>query len=842
MPLFSGNRKAKRELEARSRFRWEYENLRQLLALNSRLLETLAEIQSYIGSTPPKDAYSYYQISTLINGIALMVESLNNLSGNKFPELYEIFNGIAGKLQRILISNRGSKKSDLLLPLDKVNRSMTDMAGGKAAYLSELRKIFPENIPEGFVITTSAYYDLLNDNNLTGQMRALISGMDISNQAMVEAASYQIKRYVENCLIPKSISDEIERYMERSGAANDSRWAVRSSAVGEDGTFSFAGQFDSVLNVPVNRLARAYLKVVSSRFKPNALIYRLSHNIKESECPMAVLFIKMIDAKSSGVIYTQQPGPNKMENMFISAVHGLAGDLLSGKVAADSFLVNRREPNVINQILGKKESMLVPGKEEGVEQRAIFGQEQDLPSISLLQVKELAQMAFKIEKYFGMAFDIEWAIDNSARCWILQARPLRTFDEQQSELEESSKCRLLAEGGVTIFPGRAQGRLHYCPGPEELAKVKGGEILLIKKAAPEIVSVFQRITGLITEFGHPTSHAAAMAREFGIPAIFNLAGAEETLHDAAEIGLDASHKKIYAGLPWPDMPKREISKSSAAGRDPTEMENLLFRLNLIDPEASNFTPKGCVSMHDIIRFVHERAVVTLFAVGDNQVTELRDSFKTLKTAIPLNLTLFHIGNVLDQIHAKEKSVRPENVKSEPFQALWRGISDPQIKWTGRSNISLAGLASVVTTSVVTEGGSGRRIGERNYLIVSPDYINMNARLAYHYSMVDAMVCKRTLNNYINFRFRGGGAGRTRRGFRARFIAAILSYEGFSVDRREDLITAWYKGYDRNSSNKRLEILGRLMGCARQLDMLLDSREKTEYYVAQFMNGNYKVFE
>ncbi len=40
---------------------------------------------------------------------------------------------------------------------------------------------------------------------------------------------------------------------------------------------------------------------------------------------------------------------------------------------------------------------------------------------------------------------------------------------------------------------------------------------------------------------------------------------------------------------------------------------------------------------------------------------------------------------------------------------------------------------------------------------------------------------------------------------------------------------------------KLEKLGILMGCVRQLDMLFDHKEKVKYYIEQFLQGNYKVF-
>jgi pyruvate,water dikinase len=841
-PFGRKNRGKKNVSEHRNRFRWKYENLRQLLRFNNELLETLTEIQSYAGGKIPRDEYTIFQISKLVDGIALMIKCLNQLAGDRYHALYRTHARIAKGLHNVLLDNKDNGESRLLIPLERAGRNIINAVGGKAAILGELKRIFPDNVPDGFIITTSAYHNLLNENNLTGQIRSLFSKVKIDNQKEADFICSRIKHFVENSLIPASIGDAIDMHLQSINENNKGRWAVRSSAVGEDGTISFAGQFDSILNVSPERLSMAYLKVIASRFKPNSVLYRLSNDIKEAECPMAVLFIKMIDAKSSGVIYTRDHEKANDDAMVISAVFGLAGDLLSGNAEADTFFLDRRAMSISEQSISKKETKLICSKAGGLQRELIPVSSQESPALSHDEIVILSQFAQKIEDYYGRPMDIEWAIDNEDKVWILQARPLQIYSESRPDFKVCKGCKLLAEGGVTIFPGRAQGRLHICDSLDELAEVRAGEILLIEKAQPEIVSVFPKISGIITEYGHPTSHAAAMVHEYRIPGIFNLKEARKKLAKAFEIGLDASQRKIYAGLPWPDLPQKVLTDPSVKARTPTAIEEFLFQLTLIDPGSSNFTPAGCISMHDIIRFVHEKAVMELFEVGDSQATASREGFKILDTVVPLNLAVLYIGNVVDNSSEKKKKIHPKEIKSGPFQALWRGISNPGIRWSGRTNVDFGGLASVFAASVAEDGSPARNLGDRNYLIIGPDYINFNARLAYHYSMVDAIVGERAFGNYVGFRFRGGGAGRIRRGLRAQFIAGALSFEGFSVDRRGDLVTAWYRGHDKISSYAKLEMLGKLMGCARQLDMLLDAKDKVEYYIKQFMEANYRAFE
>jgi pyruvate,water dikinase len=838
---FLKKRKNTQKLELRKSFRWKYENLRNLLRQNCELLEILADIQSYMGDRIPRNPFIHHQISNLLDGTLMTIGNLNNISSEGYSDLSNAHRKIAGKIQEALWKVREEKSPSILLPLEKVDRSSTNDAGGKAAHLGELRKILPESIPDGFVLTTSAYQTLLNENNLIGQIRALYSKIDPEDLQGAEFVCAQIRKYIENCIIPDSITEAIENYTRSIDKNCKNAWAVRSSAVGEDGLFSFAGQFDSFLNVPAAKLNEAYLKVIVSRFNTNAVLYRLINNIKDAESSMAVLFIPTIKAESSGVILTRDPSSLDSENMIISSVRGLAVDLVAGNAESDTFYINRNGPRIEKRMPVVKDSMIVASENEDVEKREIPTNLKELPSISDDTVIDLAKMALKIEDHFGKPQDIEWAIDENGKIWIIQSRQIRIGEIRIGELQDQAKTSVLAEGGSTIFPGRAQGALQYLESIHEINRIEKGAILLLKNADPEITSIFHRISGLITEKGHPTSHAANVAREFGLPTLFNLDNAVAILKNVGEIGLDSARRKVYAGLPWPNLPVRETIRHAPHKKKPNALRELLFKLNLTDPAASNFAPLGCRSIHDIIRYVHQKAVTSLFDLGDEQVRHLKESFKLLDSEIPLFLTVLDLGDTIDRKYIRHKKVPPEGILSEPFGALWKGISHPDIRWAGRSTVSLSGMATVVMKSMSENIDAGRRMGDRNYIIVSPEYLNFNARLAYHYTMIDALVCERPHNNYIIFRFRGGGAGRIRRDLRARFLTGVLRFIGFSVDQRSDLVTAWFKGYRKEACEEKLEMLGKLMGCARQLDMLTDNVQKVNYYIENFISGNYKPF-
>jgi pyruvate,water dikinase len=200
-----------------------------------------------------------------------------------------------------------------------------------------------------------------------------------------------------------------------------------------------------------------------------------------------------------------------------------------------------------------------------------------------------------------------------------------------------------------------------------------------------------------------------------------------------------------------------------------------------------------------------------------------------------------VGGAFGDDEQNQEIVRPSQIVSVPFEAIWKGMKDPEMSWAGRQLVSLKGFTSVMVSSMAGSGSGARRLGRQNYLLAARDYMNMNLRLAYHYTMVDALVSESSENNFVNFRFRGGGARADRRELRALFLSETLRQSGFVVDRRGDLVTAWLRRYPRARCKEALEMLGRLLACSRQLDMLIANPKIAHDYAEKFLAGEYEAF-
>jgi pyruvate,water dikinase len=161
-----------------------------------------------------------------------------------------------------------------------------------------------------------------------------------------------------------------------------------------------------------------------------------------------------------------------------------------------------------------------------------------------------------------------------------------------------------------------------------------------------------------------------------------------------------------------------------------------------------------------------------------------------------------------------------------------------VRWAGHINIDLKGLFSVFANTLYDPAKAERPLGGRSYAIVSANYVNFSSRLGYHFTVIDAYCSGERNDNYVTFRFKGGAADLDRRTRRAAFIARVLRELGFWVSQKLDLVNARVKKLDLAETSEKLEMVGRLLGCARQLDVTMINDATVDHYVGEFMRGNY----
>jgi len=202
----------------------------------------------------------------------------------------------------------------------------------------------------------------------------------------------------------------------------DTLFSVRSSAEDEDGSaFSFAGQFESYLNVTKENLEESIKKVWLSSLSERVLLYRKNHNLKEN-FSISVIIQEMVNASVSGVAFSMNPASGERNVKVINAVYGLGEGLVSGELNADSFFI--KEEKITRTIVAKTHQVVSgSSKEGGTKMILVEPPRQQFSTLNDAQVLEIANALDICVKEWKKPIDLEFSY-SCGRLYLLQARPI----------------------------------------------------------------------------------------------------------------------------------------------------------------------------------------------------------------------------------------------------------------------------------------------------------------------------------------------------------------------------------------------------------------------------------
>ncbi len=807
-------------------FRLRYETLRSLLARNVTALQILSNLEADLNHYNQRDFRIQKSVRRLVDEATLMAQELNLLSSNKYDGLYAVLERIRRQLSASFeqISDRPGRA--LAVPLDAEESLDVSLVGGKASGLASLGRFLPDVVPPGFTVTTAAYRRFLEENDLKERLTLMFQDIDVvSDKGQFRSRIETIRSWILSASIPPTVRQAIEENAKRIANNASKGWAVRSSAVDEDGFHSFAGQFETVLGVPTDKLETAYLQVVASKFTEKAVMYRLYVGVREVDVPMAVLFMPLVDAAAAGIIHTLDPKEPRSNLMLVHSGRGLGDEIARGTVPCDTFLVSKGPSPEIREVFpagGGGES----------------GPRPDY--ISEDTIRQLCVLGSKAEESFGHALEMEWAADGLGNVRLLQARRLHTVEKDAAGSRSKKKKIPLVEGGITVFPGQAEGRVFLWRADSDPASIPAGSVLVVNEPTPELAAVLPKAAAVLAAEGNPAGHASSLAREFSVPCVFRMGRSAERLVCKNIVSVDATDRVVYEGSVWPGMRERVAARIASSRRKPPSgpLFDLVIELNLLDPDGRSFKARSCRSVHDVLRFVHEMSIRSLFGFGDKSRRGWKSKRHELKAGLPVKFVLIDLD---DSLASDRADVTPSEVESIPFRALWRGMSDERLRWIERWQREMTGVPPDFRKAILESQKGPRRASDRNYAMIARNYMNLNARFAYHYAMVDAVVGLGSESNHIHFRFRGGAAGEEKKERRVRFLDQVLRGIGFGTSRRGDMVTAWFSRYPLDKSQEALEQLGRLTVCAQQLDAVMKSDSDVKAFARFFLDEKYEAF-
>ena len=446
-----------------------------------------------------------------------------------------------------------------VMNLDEVSSDNAGV-GSKAVALHELMKANFQ-VPPGFVLTRQAFEKFAKTNKLEGRIAGMLRELKTEDFQSLRETSERIQALIMNSAIPDHIEREIkDAYEELSvgkeakelgGAALDlikagrgEAWlSVRTSPMG-----GFMEQGKSMLNVRgARKLSDAVKRCWASLFTPRAMFHRRKNRI-EGFPSVGVVIQKMIDSDKSGTIFTFQPETQDRSRVIVEGIPGL-GNAMLDMVTPDEYVLDKETGKVTGKRIRKKLWMLKRDALSGETVREpVPRRDSTLDTLNESELIKLWELSLKVERQLG-AREIGWCMERG-RIFILHSKPIREMAVTMEEHHFDGKPLVQ---GVGIYPGFVRGNAKIVLGQPDLNKIEDGDILISMMTSDVMIPAFRKISGIITDSGGRTCHAARLAMELGIPCIVGADTITTQVRDDQEIGIDGIHGRIYLKEPTPEV-------------------------------------------------------------------------------------------------------------------------------------------------------------------------------------------------------------------------------------------------------------------------------------------------
>jgi pyruvate,water dikinase len=614
--------------------------------------------------------------------------------------------------------------AELVLPLEAVGLEAMAEVGGKNASLGEMiRQLSAQGVrvPGGFATTAAAYRHFIEANGLQQQLHAILDGLDGHDIARLQAAGAAARALLLTADLPNDLEQAILTAYRQLGSP---AVAVRSSATAEDlPDASFAGQQETYLNVAGEpALLAACRRCFASLFTDRAISYRQINGFDHFEVALSIGVQRMVrsDLACSGVMFSIDTETGFRNAVLLTAAYGLGENVVQGAVNPDEYLIFKPTLEqgfapIVSQRLGSKAIRMVYGAEGSTGNEAVPAAERSRYALSQAEALQLARWACLIERHYSerrgqpTPMDIEWAKDGSSgELFILQARPETVESRRSSTLLRSwqlepHNAELLCTGraiGASVSSGRARILRH----PSEIQRFEPGDLLITERTDPDWEPILKRASGVITNQGGRTCHAAIIAREMGITAIVGAGDATERITDGTTITAsccEGDEGRVYRGaLAF------HVEESDIGELPPTRTRILM---NVGNPEEAfsqaaipcdgvglarlEFVIANHIRVHpmallqpDRLRDPAERQAIATLTAGYEQPADYY-----------IDLLAQGMGRLAAAFHPRPVILRFSDFKSNEYAKLLGGSSfepseeNPMIGWRGASRYYAEGF-------------------------------------------------------------------------------------------------------------------------------------------------------
>ncbi len=463
----------------------------------------------------------------------------------------------------------------LVVPLERVGIEAIADVGGKNASLGEMiRELAADGVqvPGGFATTASAYRQFIAANGLGPSLLSLLADLDTGDLTALQQAGRACRELLLQATLPEALTAAILAAYRQLGSP---AVAVRSSATAEDlPDASFAGQQETFLHIEgEGPLLEACRRCYASLFTDRAISYRQLNGFDHLDVALSIGVQRMVrsDLASAGVMFSIDTETGFRDTVLLTAAYGLGENVVQGAVNPDEWLIFKPTLEqgfspIVSRSLGSKAIRMVYGETSTGDARPVRNlevpeAERQCFALTDPEILILARWACRIERHYSerrgtpTPMDIEWAKDGeSGELFILQARPETVQSRQSGAVLRSWHLQPhqaeLITSGRAIGASVSQGRARVINDPSEIQRFEEGDLLVTVRTDPDWEPILKKASGVVTDQGGRTCHAAIIAREMGITAIVGTSDGSRRIVDGDTITIsccegDVGH--VYRG-------------------------------------------------------------------------------------------------------------------------------------------------------------------------------------------------------------------------------------------------------------------------------------------------------
>jgi pyruvate,water dikinase len=295
--------------------------------------------------------------------------------------------------------------------LHELSAHRSGEVGKKCANLGEIASLgLPA--PPGFAISVEGYRHFMTATGAGEEIRAYLEQQEIRDTSGIDEldrASSALRELIHAKALPSDLEDAIRSYYRDlcvTCGAGEARVSVRSAGVS-----SHPGQYETCLNVVGEDDVIAKVKEVwSSTFNSRSLAARKKQAVSVYSDPIGVAVLKMVNAKSAGVLFTADPNTGDESRMIIEANWGLGESVVGGAVVPDRFVLAKESLRPLERHLGRKERLVAYG-DKGVVERATEAGQSGQFCLTDEEAGEIGRLGLVLERHFQCPQDVEWAVD-----------------------------------------------------------------------------------------------------------------------------------------------------------------------------------------------------------------------------------------------------------------------------------------------------------------------------------------------------------------------------------------------------------------------------------------------